>query len=83
MSHPYRTPVKTPSPLVRATALWFECSILGAALSWSKLFRRVCGGHWELWHIDAPVHADIWFRRPHDGSRPGLARGRPVCEDWP
>lgn len=47
-----------------------------------RWYRRLIGGHWERWWMDV-IHADVWYHRPHDGTRPHvLARGTPTCEDW-
>lgn len=51
-------------------------------LSGYQWYRRWRGGHWERWYIDHPVCADIWFRNWPHGKRPGLGRGRPICEEW-
>lgn len=49
-----------------------------------KWFRQWHGGHWERWYIDFPVCSDIWIQFDEcnipTGKRPGLGRGRPVCE---
>jgi hypothetical protein len=50
-------------------------------------YRRLCGGRWELWWVDAPVCSDIWHRVTDftyaTGKRPSvLCRGTPIEEDW-
>lgn len=51
-------------------------------LSNYRWYRRLRGGKWERWYIDAPVHSDMWFRVEDFGHRPGLARGTPEQEDY-
>lgn len=50
-----------------------------------RWFRRLHGGHWELWHVHNGYR--IWFLVPRckkydDERRPGWLFGTPVCENW-
>lgn len=49
-------------------------------------YRRMVGGHWELWILDFPVCGEMWHQVQDchlvSGTRPPLARGTPVCESW-
>ena len=50
-----------------------------------RWYRRLIGGHWELWYVDT-VYSDIWHQVGEcslkTGIRPNpLCRGTPVCED--
>ena len=58
-------------------------SFVGRCLSDFRWFRRWVGGAWERWYLDV-IHADVWFRRACDGSRPcAIARGVPSREVYP
>jgi hypothetical protein len=76
----------------------YNCSISKRWWVWDTLFdrfrwyRRRCGGHWELWHIDV-IHGEHWLQvqqcthvraviMPEWEARPPLARGTPICKDW-
>lgn len=50
-------------------------------LSNYRWWRKWRGGHWEYWWIDAPVASSMWLLNTH-GTRPGLGRGAPICEEW-
>ncbi len=61
---------------------WLDCTPLPEF----QLYRRLRGGHWEQWHIDHPVCSTLWLKETPcnvtAGTRPGLGRGNPICEDW-
>ena len=79
---PYREPasieVYKPS-LLRRVLSRNAFAALFAEYTW---YRKAVGGHWERWHIDAPVNSRLWCQQEH-GVRFGLQRGTPTCEDWP
>jgi len=56
-------------------------ALLDALFAGFRWYRRMRGGHWERWYVDAPVAADVWLRQPH-GRRPGLCYGTPRCEEY-
>jgi hypothetical protein len=62
--------------------IWFK--ILFSNYSW---YRKLYGGHWELWHIDYPVCSIIWCDvkecSKSTGYREPLWRGTPICEHYP
>ena len=61
-------------------------ALLDTALDRFRWYRRLCGGHWELWWVET-VGGDVWHqldRCSRDGARPTpLCRGTPICEDYP
>lgn len=82
----YREPaplVVVPVPLWRRAARWEWFRIFFNGCRW---YRRLHGGHWELWWVE-PCSTALW----HDcegcmrerGVRPVACFGRPTCEDWP
>ena len=50
-------------------------------LSMFQWYRKLRGGHWELWWIDAPVSSHVWLQKDHHDVRPGLGRIY-NCEDY-
>ena len=50
-------------------------------LSSFKWYRKLSGGHWELWFIDAPVEEYLWIKEQH-GITPGLGVSLHKCEDY-
>src|SRR5215213_57612 len=76
------------------TRVWKDCpsSFLDLFLELFQWWRRRRGGHWEMWLMDHPVAAEVWYhpvqccRRRLDGR----ALRHPVggfmvrrCEDYP
>lgn len=58
-----------------------------SALGSFRWWRRLRGGHWERWFIDAPVGTRLWHRVERCSydtqQRPSaLARGAPDCEEY-
>lgn len=71
----YRENALVPAP--KNTRWWFWDHLF----SRFRWYRRMCGGHWECWHIEQ-VWAQIWMQREEHGVRPPLGHGNPICEDW-
>lgn len=40
-------------------------------LSMFQWYRKLRGGHWELWWIDAPVSSHVWLQKDHIGDLTG------------
>jgi len=58
-----------------------------ALFSGFRWARRLVGGKWELWWVDAPVCAEVWHDVEEWSSRTGrrptcLCRGTPRCEEY-
>jgi hypothetical protein len=52
-----------------------------------RWYRRLRGGHWELWFVEPPVASFSWVRQPgcarNDAKlRPGMCHDLHSCEDW-
>ena len=50
-----------------------------------RWYRRLYGGVWERWWIDAPFHSFIWvdLEEPTEGKALSpMVHGRPVVEDY-
>lgn len=86
MTHPYRclATVDTPRPLARWRS-WLNRWWLDAMFASLQCWRRVRGGHWELWLILYPIADIVWVQLPHDmrpDGVPGLGVRCYDCEDW-
>lgn len=63
--------------------------MLDSLLGRFRWWRRLIGGHWELW-LTEPGIAAVWSHMPHGctrvgnplARRPPYAYGTPACEDW-
>lgn len=63
-------------------ALVFCRSVIDHYLGMFKWYRKLRGGHWELWWIEVPVASHVWLQKDHHDVRPGLGISCGICEDY-
>lgn len=70
--------------------VYLPCLVIWCELVRFQWFRKLWGGHWELWYCEV-TQSSMWMDFPEctqsktgrdAGTRPGACFGKPECEHW-